>query len=437
MARMQADQYHQSTFCAVMLLAVFYGQRQLEPPSFRVSSELVVVDLVAINAEGRFVSDLRSSDVQIREDGKSQNIQLFLRLSRDVRESNMTANTEPSPGTPAVSLNAATLGTGPPSLVIALDFLSTAPELVSSLKTELHQWLSELGSDIPIMLATIGSETIVRQSFTTDRQRLGAAIDALPLPIDRPLSVKDLLDRVDQLCTTSNANTLANTATDIGRELIAETTARSQSASRSLAALADWLASMPGRKQLVLYSSGYAISPAQQAVDAVSTSVSACNSSDLFRVRRVVSEQLAALNTTTTRDGILTVVDRANRAQVTLYTIDATGLTTDAVLPQYRGRSQSGGGRLPVIKLLGLDSGVGRDYLERLAVDTGGRTFRNTNDRTQAARMAVADASDYYLIGYVPSSKQSTGRFRKITVTVNRPKLQLIYRRGYFENSSK
>ena len=39
-----------------------------QPPVFRTESDLVLVDLVATDKEGRFVADLRVEEIQVRAD---------------------------------------------------------------------------------------------------------------------------------------------------------------------------------------------------------------------------------------------------------------------------------------------------------------------------------------------------------------------------------
>ena len=42
------------------------------------------------------------------------------------------------------------------------------------------------------------------------------------------------------------------------------------------------------------------------------------------------------------------------------------------------------------------------------------------------------DTSTYYVLGYQSSNPARDGRYRRITVSVNRPGLKLDYRRGYY-----
>jgi hypothetical protein len=73
-----------------------------------------------------------------------------------------------------------------------------------------------------------------------------------------------------------------------------------------------------------------------------------------------------------------------------------------------------------------------QETLVTLAGDTGGRAFLDSNDFSQVFRRVQEDTSTYYLLGYRSSDPVRDGRFRRITVRLNRPDLKLVYRRGYY-----
>jgi VWFA-related protein len=69
--------------------------------------------------------------------------------------------------------------------------------------------------------------------------------------------------------------------------------------------------------------------------------------------------------------------------------------------------------------------------LKTLAERTGGRAalFKWGHE----ALAAIDEASrSQYLLGYYPASSEQDGRFRRITVKVNRPNVTVLYRHGYF-----
>jgi hypothetical protein len=70
--------------------------------------------------------------------------------------------------------------------------------------------------------------------------------------------------------------------------------------------------------------------------------------------------------------------------------------------------------------------------MNQMARDTGGEAFVNTNGLKGAIEKAIAAGSDYYTIAYAPTNRDWNGNYRKIDVKVDRPKIALSYRRGYY-----
>ena len=73
--------------------------------------------------------------------------------------------------------------------------------------------------------------------------------------------------------------------------------------------------------------------------------------------------------------------------------------------------------------------------MERLAASTGGRAFA-TNDIDAALHHIVHDSDVYYTIGYSPSDTTTDGAFRQIDVRVAGGRYKVDYRRGYNANSA-
>ena len=63
--------------------------------------------------------------------------------------------------------------------------------------------------------------------------------------------------------------------------------------------------------------------------------------------------------------------------------------------------------------------------------DTDGIAVIDTNDIDTGLKRIVADMSSYYLVGYYTKNAKLDGRFRKITVRVKRPGVNVRARRGY------
>jgi len=73
-----------------------------------------------------------------------------------------------------------------------------------------------------------------------------------------------------------------------------------------------------------------------------------------------------------------------------------------------------------------------RDTMIALADRTGGRAYYNTNDLKNAIRQALGDSEITYTIGYHPTNPDMDGKFRDFKVKVDRPGVNVRYRKGYF-----
>ncbi len=70
--------------------------------------------------------------------------------------------------------------------------------------------------------------------------------------------------------------------------------------------------------------------------------------------------------------------------------------------------------------------------MRNLAEESGGHAIRGTNDLAGAIRRVVDDSADTYILGYYPDHNKWDGKFREINVKVDRPSLELHYRKGYY-----
>lgn len=75
---------------------------------------------------------------------------------------------------------------------------------------------------------------------------------------------------------------------------------------------------------------------------------------------------------------------------------------------------------------------IGIDTMQKLADETGGRAFVNTNDLTGAIRDAVEDSAVTYTLGFYIDSNSLDGKFHELKVQVHRSGLNLRYPKVYF-----
>lgn len=70
--------------------------------------------------------------------------------------------------------------------------------------------------------------------------------------------------------------------------------------------------------------------------------------------------------------------------------------------------------------------------MQKMAEETGGRAFVNTNDLTGAIRDAVEDSAVTYTLGFYIDSDSLDGNFHELKVKVKRAGLEVRYPKGYF-----
>jgi VWFA-related protein len=141
------------------------------------------------------------------------------------------------------------------------------------------------------------------------------------------------------------------------------------------------------------------------------------------------------------------LLDRANRANVSFYPVNAMGLeafdrpiddddtgpTEGEVqalgLRAHRGEDLFFPGGNPLVVN---DAMIAQrtDSLESLADNTDGLAIVQTNDIDAGIHRIVDDLSSYYLLGYY-SNGRLDGQYRTITVKVKRPRVDVRARRGY------
>lgn len=101
------------------------------------------------------------------------------------------------------------------------------------------------------------------------------------------------------------------------------------------------------------------------------------------------------------------------RANVNVYPFDPRGLTSDGIISE----------RL--------------DSLRIFAEHTGGRATLATNTPWEQVPQMFAENSSYYFLGIHPADGGKAGRFRRITVKVNRADAEVRTRAGYYPASSR
>jgi len=127
-------------------------------------------------------------------------------------------------------------------------------------------------------------------------------------------------------------------------------------------------------------------------------------------------------------------INAAVRSNLSVYSVDSRGLEAisplgDATTGSLRGTAAYTGSAVQN----NFDSNYNtQELLATLASDTGGKFYSDSNDFAPAFTRMQQDTSSYYVIGFRSSDTTQDGRFRKLTIKINRSDVKLEYRPGYY-----
>lgn len=356
-------------------LAVFGqadGSSAAQP--LQVNSRLVVLDVVVLDRDGNFVSNLDRSKFHIAEDKAPQVIRNF---------DPPAGHEMPAGSVGKILVNSSAdlprIGNAPVN-VLVIDELNTPFVQIAYAQQMMTRYLKSLPEVLPVptlFIAAGASRIQVLHDFTQSRA--------------------DLLASVKTHVTDADFTTLMNTLNG-GRH------GNQNGMVQTLGALEQVASSMrgtPGRKNVIWVGTGY-----KRAQD---------------------MNTLSPLDEKKVFTALATVTDRMLASHITLYTIDPEGPrgSTSASEVAPAGSPMDGGDNADTATSVRMD-------LEGIAGATGGRVMFGRNDiEVQVAKMAQ-EGRDYYTLAYVPSSGSSAKEYRKIKVTVDDPTMRVVSRTGYF-----
>ena len=70
--------------------------------------------------------------------------------------------------------------------------------------------------------------------------------------------------------------------------------------------------------------------------------------------------------------------------------------------------------------------------MEEVALQTGGKAYKNQNEIKDGITLAVSDEKASYSLGYYPENKKWDGKFRSLKVKLDHPDTHVRYRKGFF-----
>jgi VWFA-related protein len=363
--------------------------------TFHSTTELVLVNVTVRDKNGNPVRDLKREDFTVLEDNKPQQVISFdlentdAVLSTAATEAPLLGKTQPQ--TSAAPQEA--LATRPLKdrrlIILFFDLSSMQPDEVDRATTAAQNYVDKqmVAADL-VSVVSLGDTLSVNQDFTSDRALLKKALQGFNL------GAGGGFEEGSTGTTEGTAETGGSFAVDDTEYNIFNTDRRLQ----ALRSIADKLSHIEEKKSLIYFSSG---------------------------MDRTGIENQSQLRSAT---------NAAVKANMAIYTMDIRGL--QALVPGGEAQNASLRGTSPYsgksVSSAFDSNATTQETLVTLAGDTGGKAFLDSNDFGKVFTGVQQDSSLYYLLGYHSSNTARDGRFRRITVRINRPGLKLDFRRGYY-----
>ncbi|HYK91571.1 MAG TPA: VWA domain-containing protein, partial [Acidobacteriota bacterium] len=392
----------------------------------------VLLDLVARDRRDNLVRDLKESEIEVYEDGVKQRITSFSVVEKAELKLEAPAGTATPQARHIDPLRQINL--------VTLVFERLDEEGRRLAQEGAQRFLNtELKNNLFAAVFVIDQRLMILQPFTNDRERLRKAIDkattlaysqfatdssAIKSNLERSAAALAAGDSATSSLGRSNSNSTgvwsafveAALADAAARSLsYADAMAQEQHSRSSIFALLSLVRgekNLAGRKTLLYFTQSLSVTPIMV-------------------------------------DYLKTVISEANRANVSIYAIDARGLITgdqnksattmlSTATAQIRQQIQRSGGpvsRQDVMAGEQAEASIRANFQETLAAlsqETGGKLIGNSNDLGVSMKRVSEDIRSYYELAYAPSNLKLDGKFREISVRVLRRGVTLQTRKGYF-----
>ncbi len=408
----------------------------------RIQAPSVVVDVIVTDKKGHHVEGLRAGDFSVFENNTPQTIVAF-ESSATLPESSPPGRSGPSQreqapsGAEAAKVRALAQSLASVRFVtLVLDTGDLQPGNLKRACDAAAEYVTKVVAPEDFLAVYRVDETLhLVQPFTQDKRQVVDALHELGAHLSAgqmtSMMRSETQGEINELnaklwgleavggpgpgasgpgtAAGADAALLARQIATLRGFLFTQSTLQARTVFVALRAIAQAYSDIPGRKNVVVFSEGFVPSPE-------------------------ANPQMTA------------VIDAANRANVAIYVVDASGLnagfgaSSSAVEPTINQQMYelslsgyehvSGMNKFDWIKRLGTDSL--EDDLGQIAAATGGFVIKNQNDLLGGLAQVDSDLREFYTLVYQPTNTTYDGSFRHIKVVLNNPGYHLRYRLGYW-----
>lgn len=425
-------------FVALSMMGGAQDPRPKPDERHEVTVRLVLVDVIAVDRDDRFVTDLTKADFEVTEDGKKVDL-----ASAELIELKRAGE---SPG--AVP-QAAALSRPPRDsrFVVVFDSINTIRRMLSRSKPEiLAKLLSllEVGQEIVVFELAEDGRMAVLQPLTRDRRLIAQAVDKATGSIwvekaADALVMPSIIDGAEPIRVDGIGVVGFQASSQAAYE--AETRRRFEKTINGLLGVMNAVKDLEGRKSLLFVSGGIPTLSFIRFFEgggvgdttAVQSQVAAAKVQDPFKI-------LGQKGFRTGSEIFDDLVRFANSHNISFYTLDPDNYLRYMLgdiaydnFPRAVGRSISGAAGLKRPDEIAEIKKGELASLRALAGDTGGAAFLGGDKFEDFAGAIERDFARYYELSYAPTRKKADGKYHKIQVKVRRPGLNVRARPGFLD----
>jgi VWFA-related protein len=372
----------------------------------RISAQLVQIDVIVSDKAGKAIAGLKREDFELFDNNKVQDISHF--AYETTRSRSVVHDLEETRTLP----KAITAAEVKRVLAFVVDTLHMKPENLYRTRQMIENFIDKQmePGDLALILPTAGGSGLFQQ-FTSDQRLLRRAADRL-----RPFIFSN--DTTPYRSMGNPFGQSSSAASPMGMGRGGRTAQPRIPQTQSLGGNPDPIEEADVRATLTTLNN-------------------LINSMKQLPGRKLalfVSEGLRIFQTDTSQD-LRQTTDLAARADVVFYTIDPRGLD-----PLTISAADDVGDQDPTDFLSNKrdDFRESQDSLNAIALDTGGKFFRDNNDIKRGLANMLDENSGYYLLGFQPEGSKWDGKYHKLKVAVRgRSDLTVSFRKGYVAHDDK
>ena len=388
--------------------------------TIRVSTRLVVVDVVVTDKKGQPVTGLKPEDFALEENGKKQKISVFV-------PPGIANNTSAAPAPAGVLSNHPenVLPSGVPT-VLLLDATNSSFSNQAYARSQMLQYVVEQSrAGQPMAVVTLTDRLRVLQDFTSDPQILLTAIRNFKPQAQILETTEPLLSSVTgELISFSNIQIGYNTERRILITLDA------------MRDLTRMLGGLQGRKNVVWLTASlpFDLIPEDRNISDAELRAELPGQGRQRSVAVNSAGAQAAEQRELHNPEIRQAEAQFASAGIAIYPVDLRGLVSGMENSANRGGQVYGNQAAVSERALARVSGMqaSQGTMEEVAAQTGGKAYFNENEIKDGIALAVSDDKASYSLGYYPENKKWDGKLRNIKIKVAQGEAQLRYRKGYF-----